>query len=52
LHRDHMEVDLWALRIGIRRLGKVCRQKRPLRRWHEQFVEVIKMEMEVWNKVL
>ncbi|MBP1993053.1 phosphotransferase family protein [Paenibacillus eucommiae] len=47
---DRLEIDLWALWIGIRRLGAVC--KRTWGSYHEHLIKAIKIEMDLLSKKL
>lgn len=49
-HDDRLEIGLWALWIGIRRLGNVCKQKRTWNKWHDHLVKTIHMEVEKLSK--
>ncbi|WP_158560257.1 phosphotransferase family protein [Paenibacillus contaminans] len=49
---DQLEIDLWALWIGMRRIGNVCRQKRTWNKWHDHLVRTIRMEVEILSKKL
>ena len=45
---DQLEIDLWVLWIGIRRLVILC--KRTWGSYHDHFVKMLKMEMDILNK--
>lgn len=47
---DQIEIDLWALWIGVRRLGSVC--KRTWGGYHEHLIKAIKTQMDILNKKL
>jgi aminoglycoside phosphotransferase (APT) family kinase protein len=49
---DQLEIDLWAIWIGMRRIGNVCRQKRIWNKWHDHVVKTIRMEVEILSKKL
>lgn len=47
---DQLEIDLWALWIGVRRLGIV--DKRNWGRYHEHLINIVKLQMDILNKKL
>jgi hypothetical protein len=49
---DQLEIDLWAIWIGIRRLGSACTLKRTWGSYHDHLVKFVKIEMDILNKKL
>ncbi|WP_028550792.1 phosphotransferase family protein [Paenibacillus sp. UNC451MF] len=47
-HDDQLEIDLWALWIGVRRLGRV----RKWCRYHDHLLKTVKIEMELLGNKL
>ncbi|MEF3301674.1 phosphotransferase family protein [Paenibacillus sp. GYB003] len=47
---DRIEIDLWALWIGIRRLGMISKRMRGP--YHEHLVRTVKTELDVLNRSL
>jgi aminoglycoside/choline kinase family phosphotransferase len=47
-YNDQLEIDLWALWIGVRRLGIIC--KRTWGSYHEHLIKAVKIEMDILNK--
>lgn len=47
---DQIEIDLWALWIGVRRLGIIC--KRTWGSYHDHLIKTVKLQMDILNKKL
>ncbi|SFL56946.1 Predicted kinase, aminoglycoside phosphotransferase (APT) family [Paenibacillus sp. 1_12] len=47
---DQLEIDFWALWVGVRRLGIIY--KRTWGRYHEHLIKTIKIEMDILTKKL